>query len=51
VRGKPPKHVWSAKLVCKDKEIDLTSKYIFDTSACFTNVSSELTALVVALRN
>jgi hypothetical protein len=51
VKGKPPKHSWFVKLVCKDKEIDLTSKYIFDTSMCFTNVSSELTKLLVALRN
>jgi hypothetical protein len=51
VKGNPPQRIWFAKLVCKDKEIDLTSKYIFDTSASFTNVSSELTTLLVALRN
>jgi hypothetical protein len=50
VRGKPPKHKWSATLICKDEEIALTSKHIFVSSVQFTEVSYELTRLLVMLR-
>jgi hypothetical protein len=50
VKGKPPHHTWSPILVCKDKEIVLTSDYIFRCSMRSTEVSSELVKLLVALR-